>query len=105
MWGSLSQMPSNVQINSDIVLENWDNTWANSPEMAKQGFQIINANDHLLYIVPHAGYFNDFLDTRLLYTSWNPNIFNPNYPYLNFQPGDSHVLGATFAVWNDKYAI
>lgn len=105
MWGSLSQMPSKVVVNNDIILENWDNTWANSADMAKQGFKIINANDHLLYIVPHASYFNDFLNTRLLYNSWEPYIFNPNYPYLNLQPGDPHLLGATFAVWNDRYSI
>lgn len=105
MWGSLSEMPSNVKVNTDIVLEDWDNTWANSVDMAKQGFQIINANDHLLYIVPHANYFNDFLNTRLLYNSWEPYIFNLDYPSLNLQPGDPHLLGAAFAVWNDKYAI
>ncbi|HEY0753136.1 MAG TPA: family 20 glycosylhydrolase [Ktedonobacteraceae bacterium] len=105
MWGSLSQMQSAVQVNSDIVLEDWDNTWANSAEMVRQGFKIINANDNLLYIVPHAGYFNDFLNTRLLYEKWEPYIFNASYPYLNLQPGDPHLLGAAFAVWNDKYAI
>jgi hexosaminidase len=102
MWGSLSQMASKVPVNSDIILEDWDNTWANSVDMSKQGFQIINANDHLLYIVPHAGYFNDFLNTRLLYDSWEPYIFNLNYPYLNLQPDDPHLLGGAFAVWNDK---
>lgn len=102
MWGSLSQMPGNVRVNSDIILEDWDNTWANSVDMASQGFRIINANDHLLYIVPHANYFNDFLNTRLLYNSWEPYIFNLNYPSLNLQPNDPHLLGAAFAVWNDK---
>lgn len=105
MWGSLSQMPSKIPIKTDIVLEDWDNTWADSAEMARQGFHIINANDHFLYIVPHANYFNDFLNTRLLYNSWEPYIFNLSYPYLNLQPGDPHLLGATFAVWNDKYDI
>ncbi len=102
MWGSLSEMQSNVKVNSDIVIEDWDNTWANPVDMARQGFQIINANDNLLYIVPHANYFNDFLNTNLLYTSWEPNIFNLNIPALNLQPGDPHILGGTFAVWNDK---
>ena len=105
MWGSLSEMASNIKVNSDIVLEDWDNTWANSVDMAKQGFQIINANDNLLYIVPHANYFHDFLDTRLLYNSWEPYIFNLNIPVLNLQPDDPHILGGTFAVWNDKFAI
>ena len=102
MWGSLSEMRSKVQVNPDIVIEDWDNTWANPVDMARQGFQIINANDNLLYIVPHANYFHDFLDTRLLYTSWDPSIFSLKDPALNLQPGDPHLLGATFAVWNDK---
>lgn len=102
MWGSLSEMPSKVKVNSDIVIEDWDNTWANPVEMERQGFQIINANDNLLYIVPHANYFHDFLDTRLLYTSWDPSVFSLTNPALNLQEGDPHLLGATFAVWNDK---
>jgi hexosaminidase len=103
MWGSLSEMPGTVPVNKDIVLEDWDNTWANSVDMAKQGFKIINADDNLLYIVPHASYYHDFLDTRVLYNSWEPYIFNLTIPSLNLQPGDPHILGGTFAVWNDKY--
>lgn len=102
MWGSLSEMKSTVNVNTDIVIEDWDNTWADPVDMAQQGFQIINANDNMLYIVPHANYFHDFLDTQLLYTSWEPNIFNLHIPALNLQPGDPHILGGTFAVWNDK---
>lgn len=102
MWGSLSKMPGKVVVNTDIVIENWDNTWSDPVDMAQQGFKLINADDNLLYIVPHANYFHDFLDARLLYSSWAPNIFNPRIPALNLQPGDPHLLGATFAVWNDK---
>jgi len=102
MWGSLSEMTGKVKVNTDIVIENWDTTWSNPVDMVRQGFQIINASDNLLYIVPHANYFHDFLDTELLYTSWDPTIFDLNNPALNLQPGDPHLLGATFAVWNDK---
>ncbi len=102
MWGSLSKMQSNVKVNNDIVIEDWDNTWANPVDMARQGFQIINANDNLLYIVPHASYFHDYLDTQLLYDSWEPYIFDLNNPAINLQPDNPHLLGAMFAVWNDK---
>lgn len=102
MWGSLSEMPGKVKVNTDITIENWDTTWSNPVDMVRQGFQIINASDTLLYIVPHANYFHDFLDTQLLYTSWDPSIFSLNNPEMNLQPGDPHLLGATFAVWNDK---
>lgn len=102
VWGSLSEMKSNVKVNSDIVIEDWNNTWANPVDMENQGFQIINANDALLYIVPHANYYHDFLDTRLLYGSWEPNIFSLQNPALNLKPDDPRLLGGTFAVWNDK---
>lgn len=102
MWGSLSEMPGKVGVNTDIVIEDWDNTWANPAEMVRQGFKIINANDNFLYIVPHANYFHDFLDTHLLYTSWDPSVFSLKDPALNLQPDDPHLLGATFAVWNDR---
>lgn len=102
MWGSLSEMQGSVKVNNDIVIEDWDNTWSNPVNMVRQGFRIINANDDLLYIVPHANYFHDYLDTQLLYTSWEPYIFDLNDPAMNLQPGDPHVLGGMFAVWNDK---
>jgi len=102
MWGSLSKMQSSIPVNPQIVIEDWDNTWANPIAMMQQGFKIINANDLELYIVPHTSYFHDFLDTQMLYNSWDPSIFSLQDPSLNLRPGDPHLLGATFAVWNDK---
>ena len=101
MWGSLSLMQSSVQVATDIVLEDWDNRWANPVAMEQQGFQLINTNGNLLYIVPHANYFHDFLDTRLLYTSWTPAIFDIHDPAMNLHPDDPQLLGGMFAVWND----
>jgi hexosaminidase len=102
MWGSLTGMPSAIPVHTDITIEDWNNTWENPVTTVRQGFRIINANDALLYIVPHASYYHDFLDTQLLYTSWEPYIFDLNNPALNLQPGDPHLLGGTFSVWNDK---
>jgi hexosaminidase len=102
IWGSLSEMKSSVRVDTDIVIDVWDNRWANPVDMVKQGFHIINANDRLLYIVPKAGYFHDYLDTRLLYEYWEPNVFDLSNPSLNLQPGDPHLLGGMFAEWNDR---
>jgi hexosaminidase len=102
IWGSLSEMKSSIQVNTNVVVDVWDNVWANPVEMVKQGFSIINSNDNLLYIVPKAGYYHDYLDTRLLYEKWEPNIFDLANPRLNLQADDQHVLGAMFAEWNDK---
>jgi hexosaminidase len=102
MWGSLTKMSSSVAVNKDIVIDVWDNQWANPVEMVKQGFQVVNVSDNLLYIVPKAGYFHDYLDTKLLYEKWEPYIFNLSDPGLNLSPNDPHLLGGMFAVWNDK---
>lgn len=102
MWGSLTAMRSPVLVHTDITIEDWNTTWQNPVHSVQQGFQIINANDALLYIVPHATYYHDFLDTQLLYTSWEPYIFALNNPALNLSPGDPHLLGGSFSVWNDK---
>jgi hexosaminidase len=104
MWASLTKLKGNTRVNTDIVLDMWDNRWANPLAMVKQGFHIINANDNLLYIVPGAGYFHDYLDTRLLYEQWEPYIFDFSNPAMNLEPGDPHVLGGMFAEWNDKLA-
>jgi len=102
MWGSLSKIQSNVIVNTDVVIDVWNNLWANPVDMARQGYHIINMNDNLLYIVPKAGYYHDYLDTRLLYEQWQPYIFDLTNPRLNLSPYDPHVLGGMFAEWNDK---
>ncbi|MEO6890345.1 MAG: family 20 glycosylhydrolase [Ktedonobacteraceae bacterium] len=102
MWGSLTQMQSAVKVNTDIVIDVWNNRWANPIDMVNQGFHIINANDNLLYIVPKAGYYHDYLDSQMLYEKWEPNIFDFANPALNLRPDDPHLLGGMFAVWNDK---
>lgn len=102
IWGSLSEMKSPIKVNSDVVVDVWNNNWANPVDMVKQGFTIINSNDNLLYIVPKAGYYHDYLDTRLLYEKWTPNIFSLANTQMNLQANDPHLLGAIFAEWNDK---
>ena len=101
MWGTLTWMTGSVAVNNDIVTDIWDNQWANPLDTVQQGFQIINANDNILYIVPKAGYFHDYLDTKLLYEQWEPNIFSFYHPNLDLNPNDPHLLGGMFAEWND----
>lgn len=102
MWGTLNNWQGMVKINTDIVIEDWNNNLANPVDTVHQGYPIINANDNLLYIVPKAGYFHDYLDTQLLYEHWKPYIFSVSDLGLNLQPGDPHLLGGMFAEWNDK---
>jgi hexosaminidase len=102
MWGSLTKMQSDIKVNTDIVIDDWNNRWANPVDMVNQGYSVINANDTLLYIVPKTGYYHDYLDTQLLYKQWEPYIFSLSDSRLNLQPSDPHLLGGMFAEWNDK---
>ena len=102
MWGSLSEMPGNIKVNTNITIDDWNNGWSNPLAMADAGYPLINANDNLLYIVPKAGYYNDYLNTQLLYEQWEPYIFSLADPGLNLQPDNPHLLGGMFSVWNDK---
>ena len=102
MWGTLTEMQSDIKVNTDVVIDDWNNGWANPVDMVNQRYSIINANDNLLYIVPKAGYYHDHLDTRMLYEQWEPYIFSLSDPGLNLQPGDPHLLGGMFSEWNDK---
>jgi hexosaminidase len=101
MWGSLSKMRSNIKVNTNIVIDDWNNDWANPVDMVRQGYSIINANDSLLYIVPKVGYYHDYLDTQTLYNAWEPNIFSLTNPSLDLSPNDPHLLGGMFSEWND----
>ncbi|HLI09545.1 MAG TPA: family 20 glycosylhydrolase [Ktedonobacteraceae bacterium] len=105
MWGSLSEMQSNIKVNTDIVIDDWNNTWSNPVDMVHQGYSIINANDSLLYIVPKAGYYHDYLDTQTLYNAWEPNIFSLTNPSLDLSPNDPRLLGGMFCEWNDAGSV
>src|SRR5437667_2548500 len=95
-------MQSNVRVNTNIVIDDWNNSWANPMDMVNQGYSIINANDNLLYIVPKAGYYHDYLDTQMLYEQWEPYIFSFSNTNLNLQSGNPHLLGGMFSDWNDR---
>ena len=103
MWGSLSMMSSGVNVNTDITIDLWDNNWANPVDMSRAGFNVINANGRLLYIVPQTTdpQFHDALDTKLLYDKWQPYIFDLNNSRMNLAPDDPHLLGGIFSLWND----
>ena len=101
-WGSLAQMKGTTQVHTDVVMDVWDTAFASAPELVGAGYRVVNTNDTYLYIVPKAGNYNDYLDTKTLYEQWNPAIFDLRNPAQNLAAGDAHLLGAKFAVWNDK---
>ena len=97
-WGSLTHAKGVTPVPSDGVLMSlWYNGYADPVEMHKQGFHMISIPDAFIYIVPAAGYYNDYLNTRWLFQHWNPSLIrNKRFPHQ-----DPLIDGGMFALWND----
>ena len=98
IWGALTHAAGETAVKSENVLMNaWYNGYADPKEMAKQGYQLISIPDGMVYIVPAAGYYYDYLNIEKLYEYWTPAHIGKEV----FQEKDSAVIGGMFAVWND----
>lgn len=100
MWGGLKWLPGKTPVKAEGVTVNaWSFDWVDPEVSLQDGYKLINSCDTYLYIVPAAGYYRDFLDHKWLYESWSPWMMNRK---LTLPEGTPGVLGAMFAVWNDK---
>ena len=97
-WGSLTHANGETPVPSDGVwISLWHNRYAQPVDMRKQGFHMISINDHHVYIVPAAGYYYDYLNSKWLYQHWVPELMDKEL----FARQDPYVEGGMFAVWND----
>lgn len=98
VWGALTHAKGNTPVKSENVIMNaWYNGYADPVEMAKQGYKLISIPDGLVYIVPAAGYYHDYLNIQHLYENWTPAQIGKAV----FEDKDPAILGGMFAVWND----
>lgn len=98
LWGALTHAKGDTPVKSDnVIMSAWYNGYADPKEMVRQGYKLISVPDELVYIVPAAGYYHDYLDTRSLYETWTP----AHVGKVEFEERDPAVLGGMFAVWND----
>jgi hexosaminidase len=98
VWGALTHAQGTTPVTSKGVTMNaWYNGYADPVEMKKQGYPLISTPDGLLYIVPAAGYYYDYLNLSYLYNKWEPVIIGDAV----FEKGDPFIRGGMFAVWND----
>lgn len=97
-WGSLTHAKGVTPVPSDGVLMSlWYNGYADPIEMHKQGFHMISIPDRFIYIVPAAGYYNDYLNTHWLFRNWDPSLIRDK----RFDHQDPLIDGGMFALWND----
>lgn len=98
LWGALTHAKGATPVKAENVSMNiWYNGYADPREMAEAGYQIISIPDGFVYIVPAAGYYSDYLDTKFLYENWTPAHVGD----IKFEERAPSILGGMFAVWND----
>lgn len=97
-WGALTHAAGDTPVKSDnVIMSCWYNGYADPVEMKKQGYKLISIPDGLVYIVPAAGYYYDYLNCQYLYENWTPATIGNR----TFDEQDPAILGGMFAVWND----
>ena len=98
VWGALSHAKGDTPVKSENVIMNaWYNGYADPATMIKDGYKLICIPDGMVYIVPVAGYYQDYLNEPYLYMEWTPahigkSVFEEKHP---------SILGGMFAIWND----
>ena len=98
VWGALTHANGETKVKSDnVMMHCWYNGYADPKEMKRQGYKLVSIPDGLVYIVPAAGYYYDYLNCQYLYDSWTPSQIGDQ----KFEEHDPAVLGGMFAVWND----
>lgn len=100
LWGSLTHARGTTPIRHEgVLMACWSTDYAQPDSMATLGYQLISIPDGLVYIVPAAGYYYDYLNCEYLYQHWTPAVMgNKTFPEQHPQ-----VEGGMFAVWNDHY--
>ena len=99
MWGSLSNKSGATPVRSkDVQLNIWNTGYANPKNMYDMGFDLINTLEGPNYIVPAAGYYNDYINASSIYNNWQPNVIND----FTANPGDDQMLGGCYAIWHDS---
>ncbi len=98
MWGALSVSKGETPVKSEnVILDAWNNWDVEPKAMAKLGYKLISIPDSLLYIVPEANHYYNYLRTDTIYKNWTP----AHIADVTFAEKDPAILGGMFALWND----
>ncbi|MCU6709167.1 discoidin domain-containing protein [Paenibacillus sp. J5C_2022] len=95
LWGGLTMFDGNTPISNDATMDIWYEPYGSAQQAVDLGYDIVNVNTNLLYIVPQL--YRNYLNYDYLYNEWEPNDWIESV--LPF--GHSQVKGAMFALWND----
>lgn len=102
VWGSLTTIKGDVAVKGISEtgkrrqMNLWNPGWADMKSMYDLGFELIDCQDGVFYIVPNAGYYYDYLNQNSCYNDKVNEISGFEIP-----AGDPQISGGAFAVWND----
>ncbi|MFD0589216.1 discoidin domain-containing protein [Paenibacillus sp. GCM10027627] len=95
LWGSLSAYEGTTPVSSNATMDIWYEPYGSAKQAIELGYDIINTNTNLLYIVPQL--YRNYLNYDFIYNEWEPNDWlETKLPYAHPQ-----VKGSMFALWND----
>lgn len=98
IWGHQTHAKGETPIKSEgVLLQAWSKDYSDPEEMISKGYDIVSIPDNYVYIVPAAGYYYDYLNTKWLYENWTPT--HVCHKVIANDP--KHLRGGMFAVWND----
>ena len=98
LWGALTHAKGETPVKSEnVIMSNWSIGFANPKDMIAEGYQLISIPDRLLYIVPGAPYYHDYLNLKQLYEEWTPGQIGGEA----LAEDNPAILGGMFALWND----
>ncbi|MBR5962613.1 MAG: family 20 glycosylhydrolase [Bacteroidaceae bacterium] len=98
LWGSLTHCKGATPVKADnVVMDMWYNGYANPADMKALGYQMVCIPSRFVYIVPEAGYYYNYLNSKFLYEQWTP----AKIADYTLDERDPQLLGGMFAVWND----
>lgn len=98
VWGALTHAKGDTPVKiDDVLMYIWHNNYSQPDDMMDLGYDVVSIPDGLLYIVPNAGYYYDYLNHKKLYKEWVPTMIGDK----TFEYNNPKVKGGMFAVWND----
>ena len=98
IWGSQTHARGKTPIKvKGVLMDCWSNDYSRPDSMISLGYDVVSIPDGQVYIVPKAGYYYDYLNTKWLYEHWTPAYINGK----QFPERHPQIKGGMFAVWND----
>lgn len=95
LWGSLSAYDGTTPVSNNATMDIWYEPYGSAKQAAELGYDIVNTNTNLLYIVPQL--YSSYLNYDFIYNEWEPNDWlESKLPYAH-----PRVKGGMFALWND----